>query len=203
MRKSLNLIAVVSLVFVGCDSSSAPTPPVPKANPKAVDTDKKEDPKENASTKESSPNERVIGGIKFEIPSDWEEKPLASTMIFAEYGLPGDAGPGRLTFSVAGGGTAANIDRWKGQFRRGPDDAEPKESTIRAAGKDATLVEIQGAFSDMFGGGGTKSNWQLLGIAIPVDSDHNYFVKLTGPKETVLKHSEAIRKLVESARFDK
>jgi hypothetical protein len=140
--------------------------------------------------------------MKFEIPPDWEEKSLSNSMILAEYGLPGAAGVGRLTFSVAGGGTSANIDRWKGQFQRGPADPEPTESQITVAGKTVTLIEVSGTFSDTFGGGGPKANWQLLGVAIPIDSQENYFVKLTGPQSTVSARREEFMNLIGSARFD-
>ena len=147
------------------------------------------------------PTERSIGGMKFEIPADWEEQSLSSTVLLAEYALPGTAGAGRLTLSTMGGGTAANIDRWKDQFRRGPGDPEPKESQITVAGKVAALVEANGTFTDMFDKR-QRSNWQLLGVAIPIDGEHNYFVKLTGPRETVEARRDQLVKFVESARFE-
>lgn len=149
------------------------------------------------------PGERLIGGMRFEVPVGWEEKNLSSTMILGEFTLPGDTGPGRLTLSTAGGGTSANMDRWRGQFQPGPNDPEPKESKIFAAGKEVTLLEVTGSFNDSFGGGGLKPNWQLLGAAIPIDADHNYFVKLTGPRETVSARRAEFLKFVESARLEK
>jgi gluconolactonase len=143
----------------------------------------------------------LIGGIKFQIPADWEEG-NANAAIIAEYRLPGGAGAARLTLSTAGGGTEANIERWKQQFHRGSSDPEPKESRITAAGKPGTLIELHGSFSDMFAGGGSKPNWQLLGVAIPIDSDHNYFVKLTGPQKTVAARQEEFLNFVETARFE-
>ena len=147
--------------------------------------------------------ERLIGGMRFEVPAGWEEKTLSSTMILGEFALPGEACPGRLTLSTAGGGTAANMDRWRGQFQIGANDPEPKESQILASGKDVTLLEVNGTFTDTFGGGGPRPNWQLLGVAIPIDSDHNYFVKLTGPKETVSARREEFLKFIESSRLEK
>ena len=187
-------------ILVGCDSSSRESDvPIPtaKANPVGEAS-----PTNASSTVSGDVKERLIGGIRFSIPVDWEEKPLSSTMVLGEYSIPGEAGVGRLTMSTAGGGTAANMDRWRGQFQPVPGNPEPSESRIKAAGKEVTLLEVHGTFSDTFGGGGPKPNWQLLGVAIPIDADHNYFVKLTGPKSTVTAHRDEFIKFVESAVFD-
>jgi hypothetical protein len=104
--------------------------------------------------------------------------------------------------STAGGGTRGNVDRWKDQFRRGPQDPEPSESDLMVAGKAATLVEARGTFQDMMDKNREKPNWQLVGIAIPIDPDHNYFVKLTGPRDTVSAKRDEFLKVVESARFE-
>ncbi|WP_040592690.1 hypothetical protein [Schlesneria paludicola] len=191
---------ILAGLVVGCDaaqSSKDTAVPTHKATPRdeASNTDA-------GSRVLQEPTEKLIAGIKFEIPAGWEEKTLSSNMIAGEYALPGDAGPGRLTLSTAGGGTAANMERWKGQFQRGPADPEPTETPLTVAGKNATLIEVHGTYTDMFGGGGPKSSWQLLGVAIPIDQDHNYFVKLTGPSETLAARRDEFLKFVESARFE-
>ena len=194
------LVCLGIMVLIGCDSSKSDLDvPVPTAKASPVG----ETARDDASRTTGESTERLIGGMKFEIPAGWEEKTLSSTMILGEFSLPGEAGSGRLTMSTAGGGTAANMDRWRGQFHPSPSDPEPKESQIAASGKDVTLLELHGTFSDTFGGGGPKPNWQLLGVAIPIDADHNYFVKLTGPKETVSAHREEFVNLIKSSRFEK
>ena len=186
-------------MLVGCNSANTESDaPVPVKKAPAIGADSGN--KAKAATGEST--ERLIGGIKFQIPADWEEKSLSNNMILGEFTLPGEAGPGRLTLSTAGGGTSANMDRWRSQFQPGPNDPEPKESQIRGAGKEVTLLEVHGMFNDTFGGGAPKQNWELLGVAIPIDSDHNYFVKLTGPTETVSARRDEFIKFIESARFD-
>lgn len=197
--KKWQFLCLCNLFLVGCNSAETETEPparIAKAPPIGEDSRKESKGTVGEST------ERLIGGLKFQIPAGWEEKTLSNNMILGEFTLPGEAGPGRLTLSTAGGGTSANMDRWRGQFQPGPNDPEPKESQIRGAGKEVTLLELQGMFNDTFGGGGPKPNWQLLGVAIPIDSDHNYFVKLTGPKETVSARRDEFIKFIESARFD-
>lgn len=200
MPYSPKLVCLAGLILIGCSPSASnqkDSVPTAKATPLGASS-----PAETASQPLREATERRIGGMKFEVPAGWEEKALSSTMILGEFSLPGEAGAARLTLSTAGGGTAANIDRWKGQFRPGKDDPEPKESQIRAAGKDVTLLEVHGSHTDMFGGGAPKPNWQLLGIAIPIDQDHNYFVKLTGPRETVTARHDEFLKFIQSARFE-
>lgn len=195
----LSFLAWAVPIMVGCDPGvsgrDAPLP-APKARPIGALPDQGP-----ASGRNHESSERLIGGMKFEFPGDWEEQSASSDFLLAEYRLPGTAGPGRLTFSTAGGGTTANIDRWKDQFQRGPGDPEPKESQITAAGKVATLIVAQGTFNDMLDKS-RKPNWQILGVAIPIDADHNYFVKLTGPRETVTARRDEFLKFVESARFE-
>jgi hypothetical protein len=201
MRIDRTLACFGSLVMAGCGASQSDldvSVPIEKANPIGEST-----PGKSSSAPAGQAAERMFGGVRFDIPAGWEEKTLSSTMILAEFALPGEAGAGRLTLSSAGGGTAANMDRWRGQFQRGPTDPESTESSFAAAGQEGTLIEVYGTYSDMFGGGGPRANWQLLGVAIPIDADHNYFVKLTGPRQTVSAQRDAFVKFVKSARFDK
>ena len=197
--KKWQFLCLCNLLLVGCNSANTELDaPVPVKKAPAIGADSRNESK--ATNGEST--ERLIGGIRFQIPAGWEEKSLSNNMILGEFTLPGEAGPGRLTLSTAGGGTSANMDRWRSQFQSGPNDPEPKESQIRGAGKDVTLLEVHGMFNDTFGGGAPKPNWELLGVAIPIDSDHNYFVKLTGPKETVSARRDEFIKFIESSRFD-
>lgn len=199
MQKLWKLIGI-SLLLAGCVDS--------KVNEDSIPTAKAE-PRESTSgtggvagKTTGEAKSRRIGDFKFDIPAAWEEKALANNMILGEYSVPGAAGAGRLTFSTAGGGTAANLDRWKGQFRKGDQDPEPQESSIKVAGKEASLIEVHGTFTDMFGGGSPKSSWQLLGVAIPISPEHNFFVKLTGPKETLSAVRDEFLKMAQSARAD-
>jgi hypothetical protein len=155
----------------------------------------------HAVTAAAAPRVKQFQGISVTIPGGWIEQPPASEFIQAEYQLNGPGGPARLTLSSAGGGLDANLERWKGQFLTGPDDPPPQQDTIGIAGRDAVLLEVTGQFQDQFSGGGPQPNWSLLGAVIPT-GPANFFLKLTGPRETVAEHRDAFRRMVETARLD-
>ena len=198
MRYPRLLMTSVTLLLPGCmgnDADSQKPMVTAKASPLGGATDEQPGKQQDKGFKS-----RTIGGLTFDFPVSWEEKTAASTVLLAEYQLPGEAGPGRLTFSSAGGGMAMNLDRWKQQFQRGPNDREPQETPIVVAGKSGTMIELNGTFIDSFSGGSPKSDWRLLGVVIPIDGDHNFFIKLTGPKETVQSRNLEFWKFTQSAR---
>ena len=149
----------------------------------------------------TEPTEKHFQGITLTLPAGWEERPLTSDMIQAEYRVPGSAGPARMTLSSAGGSVEANLERWSGQFRRGPDDPAPLRETLTVDGREAIIIELQGTFTDGFSGNGPQSNWSMLGAIIPT-GPANFFVKLTGPKETIATQRNSFRELIASARLD-
>jgi len=189
------------LALFGCDdaSSSLPEPPVPTAKSLAA-------PQANAGPNSSAGDdaggvaERNFNGAIFQTPTVWEEVPKKSDFVIAEFQVPGQDGPARLTLSTAGGDVAANIDRWRGQFQRGAEDPAPRESKLNVDGKEATLVELFGSFRDMLNQGGPQPASAMLGVVIPL-RETNYFVKLTGPRTTITATRETFVKFVESATF--
>jgi hypothetical protein len=189
------------LLFAGCDdaSTSNSEPKLPVAKSLEAEATSKA-----AAVSADGTTERNFGGAIFQIPAAWKEVPKKNDMISAEFVVPGPAGDGRLTLSSSGGTVQANIDRWKDQFFRGPNDPSPKESTLRAGGKDAHLVELFGSYQDMDPRAGRKSGQAMLGVVIPLgitERETNYFVKLTGPRETLSDARDTFLKFVETAKF--
>lgn len=184
---------LVSGLVLGCGGGSGtPTePPVQVAAPSGTP---------EATTTAAGPRERTVGGVRVTIPEGWEDVPLKSDMLLAEFKLQGDAGPGRLTLSSAGGGVEANIARWRGQFVPGADDPAAVENEITVDGKPAVVVELYGTFQDGFGGGGPKPASAMLGAVLPTKAS-NFFIKLTGPRETINTHKEAFLNFVQSVKF--
>jgi hypothetical protein len=158
-------------------------------------------PGDSTATK-SETKEVTIGGFKFTVPADWEQQPPKSTVLLGEFSIPGDAGPARLTLSSATGGVEANLERWRGQFRPGPTDPEPRETSITFSGKEGTLLELTGTYTDMFSGGSPSRGWKMLGVAVPF-GDTNFFVKMTGPASTATARKDEFIKFVESAQMVK
>jgi hypothetical protein len=191
-------IAAIMFLSLGCDSSDSDRDariPISKAPPVGESST-------NSGSKEprTSGGERKFDGVRFQIPEGWEEGE-GNQAISAEFFLPGAAGNARLTLSTAGGTTAMNMDRWRSQLKSGPGDPESKESTIRVADRESTMLEAYGAFSGMMSDRTPKPNWQLIGIAIPIGPEQHYFIKLTGPRETVQSQRDAFMKFVESAKL--
>lgn len=192
---------VMAALLCGCESAMPPStssPPVPTAP--AI-------PSTNAPTEESSPasvttapTEKVFEGITLTIPAGWEEHAPPNDIIQAEYRITNPAGSIRVTMSSAGGSQEANIQRWRGQFTRGPEDPEPQQETVSIDGEDAILVELVGTFRDGFGGGGEQRNHCMLGAVIPT-GPANFFVKMTGPRAAVIEHRDEFRTLVSTAKL--
>lgn len=191
-------LAMMMACLVGCTSQRETDAPTKLPVAEALSGT---DVAESVAAPSTEPVEKRFAGVVLTIPAGWIEKPVASDVLQGEYQLPGAAGPARLTLSSTGGGLEANLDRWRGQIQRRPSDPEPQEETIAVGGRDAVLLEVTGQFQDQFSGGGTKSDWTLLGAAIPTGPAH-FFLKMTGPRETVAEHREAFRQLVASARLE-
>jgi len=200
MPRLNHALLVVGLAVLGCMEQPKPAPEVPVPVAKASDVEIV--PGVSSSVAKTEPYEASVGGFKFMVPADWQEQPPKSQFVLGEFALTGEGGPARLTLSSAGGGLEANVERWQGQFSRGPNDPEPRQSEITFDGQKGTLVELSGTYTDMFSGGNPNKNWRMLGAAIPIGPT-NFFVKLTGPQITVTAQREAFVKFVESARTEK
>jgi hypothetical protein len=196
VRKYAALL-VCGMSLLGCSEQPKPAevpvsmaPELENANSKSA----------GSSSKKSEPYDVTVAGFRYTVPADWEEQPPKSQFVLGEFAIPGEGGTARLTLSSAGGGIEANVERWRGQFKPGPNDPAPQESEITFDGKPGTLVELAGSYTDMFGGGAPSNNWQMLGVAVPMGPT-NYFIKLTGPASTVTPRRDEFLKFVESARM--
>ncbi len=191
---------LVALSLLGCESAGPPKtePPVPTAP--AISTSSSTGGGEAKGTVATEPIEKAFQGITLTIPAGWEERDPPNDIIQAEYRITAPAGAVRVTMSSAGGSREANIERWRGQFTRGPNDPEPQQETVAVDGEEAIVVELVGTFRDGFGGGGEQQNHCMLGAVIPT-GPASFFVKMTGPREAVLEHRDAFRELVTTAKL--
>jgi hypothetical protein len=98
-----------------------------------------------------------------------------------------------------GGGTAANLNRWRTQMGQNPlahGELEALE-TLDVLGQPARLIEIEGNYSGM--SMATVADALLVGLVCSL-GDHAVFVKMTGPRDQVLEHKGSFRTFCTSLR---
>ncbi len=102
-----------------------------------------------------------------------------------------------------GGGEAANIARWVGQFQPGEDGApaKPKREELKFGEKTVILVHIKGTF--LTGGAmaakkAPMPGYAMIGAIIPGEGGSVY-LKVTGAEAAVTGATEDVKKLIASA----
>jgi gluconolactonase len=144
-----------------------------------------------------------VGALAMKVPATWKASESPSRFRLAEFALPaaeGDSEGGELVVFYfgegQGGGVAANVERWIGQF-------DAKDRKVRVVeGKAAatgvyTLVDAFGTYLKPIGppvAGRTepRPGWRMLAAIVPTRQG-DYFLKLTGPEKTVSAQAEAFR----------
>lgn len=131
-------------------------------------------------------------GFTWMAPSTWtkaEDKPARTVTYKTTAGaecyvtvMGGDAG-----------GIAANLSRWRGQLGGAPVSAADVEKLehLSICGADGRMITIQGE--------GDSAAKAMLG-AMALVGDRSVFVKLTGPKDAVLKESENFKNFAQSLK---
>jgi hypothetical protein len=185
----------------GQRTGGALPPDAPDFRPVAVDPSKITPPKppSTPATGSPAPSESTIAefaGFTAPKPVTWQYRAPqgASGMRVAEYSVPGADGGDQadiIVYQFPGGGTVqANVDRWKGQFKRA-DNApiEAKMQEIDADGMKVVIAELAGDYRGM--GKSEYAPDQIL-VAGMIETDGNpVFVQLVGPSKTVLANREA------------
>jgi len=173
--------------------------PIPLAAPSGKDASSDD---QSARVLHDEPWEKTAGGFRFTIPPGWIENRPSSDFIQAEFTIPGPAGDSRLTLSSAGGTVDENIDRWINQFHLAPGDA-PEIDDLEIDGIAAQFVDVRGTYRGGFGAdAGSRAGWRLLGVVIPLGA-RSYFLKLTGPRQSVAETYEPFRELAKTARLER
>jgi hypothetical protein len=137
----------------------------------------------------------------WQVPSGWKEIP-GGPFLVAKFLVTGaanaQAGVNVSMSSNDGGGTLANVNRWRTtQLGLGPvTEADlPKDiQTIDLPGGKASLVDLTG--QDARSGQPTR----LLAVVIP-RSGETWFYKLMGNAEVVQQEKDAFMKFVQSAKY--
>lgn len=158
-----------------------------------------------AATAQEKSGGFTIDGKKSPVPSDWKEEAPTNRMRFAQYILPKAPGDTRdaeiVVFKGLGGSAQANIDRWKEQFR-GPDGGKvgtnAKVTEIKVAGKPTLYLDMKGTYLfksapfDPNAKSEMLENYRML--AVHVDGDTIFHIRLTGPSKTVEKYRDGFEK---------
>lgn len=167
---------------------------------------------EAAHSADITPAPTTNGGLKFTPAPDWIVEAPSSSSRKAQYKLPRaegdseDAGLVVYYFNGGGGTPQANADRWIAEFA-GPDGkaaAHTAKITHKTVNKiPLTIVDVSGTYASSMGmtqqGGKPKSGIRLLG-AIAEAGNGPWFIKLTGPEQTVAKWKPSFDSFLDSIR---
>lgn len=207
MARYMIWIALFGLTLPGC-SEQSPSPQTPVKSDASS-----EDPHAGMMPPHAMPDTVVgqpaggtggsveLGTMTLSAPDSWKRIPPTSSFVAAEFTLPhaeGDELDGRLTISSAGGSVEDNVARWKGQFD--PLSDEKPTETIDVSGHSVTVVDLSGDFNDSrgpFAPAVKRTDYWMIAAVIPGDGQ-SYFIKATGPKNTMAAQSEAIQAFIRS-----
>ena len=142
-----------------------------------------------------------VGPATFTPAEGWQKAP-GRGMVKAVL-MPTEKGP-ELKFYYfgrgQGGSTAANVRRWKGQFKGEP-KGESKEEEIN--GQKVTTVDFRGTYLDgppMARVKTPKENYRMLGAVIPA-AKGPIFLKMTGPEKEMAEAEKGFRAILESLKM--
>lgn len=138
-----------------------------------------------------------LDGLQATTPGNWKEEKPANKLRYMQFRLAkkgDDKDDAELViFKGLGGGSKANIQRWKDSFvppeGKTIDDVAKVEE-IKIGGRPATLVDIHGTYKVKLQPFNPRSkveqkaNYRMLAIYYD-GSDNPYQIKLTGPAKTI------------------
>ncbi len=152
--------------------------------------------------------------LKFKVPAGWVEEERTSSMRVAQYRLPkaeGDTEDASLVLYYfgqgQGGSTAANMERWVGQFKQADGSAskeKAKEESVDANGLKIATVDISGTYvAETAPGSGTLHNkpGYRMRAAVVETPKGSYYVKLVGPEKTVTQWNDSFMSYLRSFEF--
>ena len=136
------------------------------------------------------------GTLHFVPAPTWKPRPPASSMRVAEFVVPRVAGDPEdaevivYFFGGSGGSVDANIERWVGQFQTpgGRSVPTPKRTTSTSGSLTVTAIDVGGTYIAQVRPGSderfNKPDFRMWAAVVETPKGP-YFVKLTGPKQTV------------------
>ncbi len=147
------------------------------------------------TTPSSTPSTAGSGKPAFTVPPTWKEQP-AGQMQLAKFVPEAAAGKAEVTVAVLpgdGGGTAANVNRWRRQLGLPPwTEAEVKSAAqaLKVEGADAYLVDLAN----------TENQKRMLAAGV-IRGGQSWFYKLMGESPAVEAEKAAFVRFVESVKY--
>lgn len=196
---------VVCLVTVNGRGLAEAVEQVAESATVAAEAVEADEAKEGSKPVELVKVEGAEGRLSVPVVSSWTSKKPAITMIEHEYAAASsdkDSPDARLTMMMAGGSVDANVDRWLGQFSKGPDGQSPKvkRESLQVNGQTVELVDVEGTYQDRRGPAApavARDNYRMLGAIVSIKGGGLYFLKFYGPKATMAEHADGFRAMVE------
>jgi len=218
LRTSSLLVTVtvsVSALLSACSDAPAPKPPAPivpapaapspapaASQPTASGAAGVDASNWKVSTSADDPQWLAVAGFRAPKPASWVWTKPTMQFRTLQYSVPGAADSTKsaeliVSVFVAGDGGPldANIERWRGQFRKGDAPVEAKRSSKEVGPLKVEFVELEGDYMAMGAPAPKRDSLQLA--AIVQAEGRNVFFRLVGPKETVEANREAFNKLID------
>ncbi|MDQ1637503.1 MAG: hypothetical protein QOF62_842 [Pyrinomonadaceae bacterium] len=191
--KTIIVLLSTALICTACSRNSVATAPGNKAAP-------------------------VKGELSYTVPEGWQVERPNSNMRVAQYTLPRAEGDGADAELVVyyfgqgqGGSRQANIDRWLNQMQQSdgsPSQEKAKIENTTVNGLAVTTVDVLGKYNGGMASPGASpsatpgdlSNYRMR-AAIVETPKGMYFVKLTGPQNTVSRWDQAYTGYINSFEF--
>ncbi|RMG17442.1 MAG: hypothetical protein D6731_04070 [Planctomycetota bacterium] len=141
-------------------------------------------PSEGSPHGETSP-----APFAYDLPEGWHAHPPQGMRLLS-FHVGGGHGAECSVVHLpgGGGGTLANVNRWRKQMGLAAIDGAALAAlpSVKVLGRQGVLVELEGSYSGM--GGEAKPDHALVGVIVPhVLSGRagTLFIKMVGPKQTV------------------
>lgn len=145
------------------------------------------------------------GELTLQIPEGWKQQQPSNNLRLAQFAIPPQKpeleGAELVISGPFGGSAAANIQRWLGQFA--PDGREVKMTQGTSEQGEYIVVDMKGTYQRSVGPPILRKteaveNFRVLNIMLRVENERggNYFLKLTGPQDTVAPLVDDLRRVI-------
>ncbi len=140
--------------------------------------------------------------IRWDVPDGWQADPAPSAMVTAVFNISDEAGDLRVSVTKLagdGGGTLANINRWRGQVGLGT-VAAIQDQPITSIKTDQFTADLV----DLVSPPGAAGRFErMLVVSIPrQETGQTWFIKMTGPGGAIDKHKQDFVGFVGSISFE-